>query len=208
MSKRVLIACEFSGIVREAFNAYQGINAISCDILPAEDGRTDFHYQGDVRDLLKDKWDAMIFFAPCTRLANSGVRWLRERNLWDEMREGAEFFNLLLNADIPLIGGENPIQHKYARQLIRKYDQIIQPYHFGHLERKATCIWVNGLPKLKKTNDVYEQMKKLPKKEQQKVHYMSPSEDRGHERSRTYSGIAQAMASQWVPVILSNNPVR
>lgn len=198
----VLIACEFSGIVREAFNTYHGIREISCDILPPEDGRVDYHYQGDVRDLLKDKWDAMIFFAPCTRLSNSGVRWLKERNLWGEMREEAEFFNLLLDADIPLIGGENPIQHKYARQLIRKYDQIIQPYQFGHLEQKSTCLWLKGLPKLQETNNVYEQMKKLSRKERQKVHYMPPSEDRGHERSRTYSGIAQAMTAQRVPVIL------
>lgn len=182
---RVLVACEFSGIVREAFNAYHGVYAVSCDILPPEDGRVDYHYQGDVRDILNDGWDMMIFFAPCTRLSNSGVRWLKERNLWDEMREGAEFFNLLLNADIPLIGGENPIQHKYARQLIRKYDQIVQPYHFGHMEQKATCIWRKGLPELQETNNVYEEMMKLSKKEREKVHYMSPSKDRGHERSRS-----------------------
>jgi len=206
----VLIACEYSGVVREAFRAYHGINAISCDILPPEDGRTDYHYQGDVRDLLKPsyKWDAMIFFAPCTYLTNSGVRWLYNSDgtanvgRWINMRDGAQFFNLLLKADIPLIAGENPIQHKHARKLIRKYDQIIQPYQFGHMEQKATCLWLKGLPKLVETCNVYEQMKALPKKEQQKVHYMSPGPERGLERSRTYSGIAQAMAAQWVPVLI------
>lgn len=211
MNKKVLIACEFSGVVREAFNAYHGIRAISCDILPPEDGRVDYHYQGDVKKILNDGWDAMLFFAPCTFLCNSGVKHLyvdgKKKNgidveRWKNMKEGAEFFNILLNANIPLIAGENPIQHGHARKLIRKYDQIIQPYQFGHLEQKTTCLWLNGLPELEETNNVYGEMKALPKREQQKVHHMSPSDTRWMERSRTYSGIAQAMAEQWTPLIL------
>lgn len=214
MTKRVLIACEFSGIVREAFNSYHGVHAISCDIIPPEDGRVDYHHQGDVREILNDGWDMMLFFAPCTFLANSGVKHLyidgkKENGINSErlqsMKNGAKFFNSLLDANIPLIAGENPIQHKHARKLIRKYDQIIQPYQFGHLEQKSTCLWLKGLPELIETNNVYDEMKKLPKREQQKVHYMSPSDKRGHERSRTYSGIAQAMAAQWVPILLGNS---
>lgn len=192
--KKVLVACEFSGVVREAFNAYHGIKAISCDLLPAEDGRVDYHYQGDVRDIINDGWDMMIAHPPCTRLANSGVRWLKERGLWEELWDACKFFNLLLDMDIPLIAVENPIQHKYARHHIRKYDQIVQPWQFGHGEQKATCLWLKGLPKLKPTNIVEGR--------EQRVWKESPSENRWMERSRTFSGIAQAMAAQWVPVIL------
>lgn len=192
--KKVLVACEFSGVVREAFNAYHGIHAISCDLLPAEDGRVDYHYQGDVRDILNNKWDMMIAHPPCTRLANSGVRWLKERGLWEELWDACKFFNLLLDMDIPLIAVENPIQHKYARHHIRKYDQIVQPWQFGHGEQKATCLWLKGLPKLKPTNIVEGR--------EQRVWKESPSENRWMERSRTFSGIASAMAAQWVPVIL------
>lgn len=187
---KILVACEFSGIVREAFNSIHGNYAISCDILPPEDGRTDYHYQGDVRDILKDGWDLMIAHPPCTRLANSGVRWLNERNLWDEMREAAEFFKLLLNCNIPKIALENPIMHKYAREIVgRKYDQIIQPWQFGHGEQKATCLWLKNLPKLTPTNIVSGR--------EQRVWKLPPSENRWAERSRTYPGIAMAMAEQW-----------
>jgi len=210
----IIIACEFSGVVREAFNAYHGVHAISCDILPPEDGRVDYHHQGDVRELLKRHWDMMIFFAPCTFLSNSGVKHLykdgRKENginqeRWDCMREGAEFFNLLLNADIEFIAGENPIQHGHARKLIRKYDQIIQPYQFGHMEQKSTCLWLKGLPKLVETNNVYEEMKKLPVHEQQRIHYLTPSDDRWMERSRTFPGIGNAMASQWIKFVLGTS---
>lgn len=209
---KVLVACEFSGVVRNAFNSYHGVTAISCDLLESEDEQVDYHYQGDVRDLLKDKWDMMIFFAPCTFLSNSGVRHLyidgKKKNgiyfpRWEEMKKGAEFFNLLLNADIPLIAGENPIQHGHARKLIRKYDQIIQPYQFGHMEQKSTCLWLKGLPKLQSTNDVHDEMMNLPKNERERVHYLTPSDTRWMERSRTLPGIADAMASQWIPFALN-----
>jgi len=184
---RVLVCCEFSGVVRDAFIA-AGHNAVSCDLLPSE--RPGPHYQGDVRDILGDGWDLMIAHPPCTRLANSGVRWLHERNLWDEMREAAEFFRLLLDAPIPRIAVENPIPHRYALEIIgRKYDQIIQPWQFGHGETKATCLWLKNLPPLHPTNIVAGREHRIWK--------MPPSPRRALERSRTYPGIARAMAEQW-----------
>ena len=198
----VLIGCEFSGVVREAFNAFQGVNAISCDILPPDDGRTDYHYQGDIRELLMERWDLAIFFTPCTYLCNSGVRWLKtEMGRWEKMIQDAQLFNDCMNSNIPFIANETPIHHKYARELIRKYDQIVHPHWFGHPESKATCLWLKRLPKLVKTNDVKHLMDKLPKKEAQRIHYMSPSKDRGKERSVTFSGIARAMAEQWIPFV-------
>lgn len=191
----VLVACEESGVVREEFKKL-GHNAWSCDILPTRiEGN---HFQCDVREVLNKDWDLMIAHPPCTRLANSGVVWLERRNLWNEMIEGAKFFKLLLDSDIPLIAVENPIPHKYALEIIgRKYDQIIQPWMFGHMEKKATCLWLKGLPLLKETNNVKEEMLKLPKNIQQRLHYLPPSKNRAQIRSTTYKGIAEAMAIQW-----------
>jgi hypothetical protein len=197
----ILVACEYSGIVRSAFAAL-GHNAWSCDLLPTEiPGQ---HYQGDVRDLLKEQWDLMIAHPPCTFLSNSGVTWLynkdKSKNLtrWKAMQEAAEFFKMFLSVDCPMVAIENPIQHKYARAIIgEEYSQIIQPFHFGHMETKATCLWLKGLPKLYKTNDVEDEMRKLPKNKQQRLHYLPPSPDRWKERSRTFQGIASAMAAQW-----------
>ncbi len=183
---KVLVACEFSGIVRDAFAA-KGHDAWSCDILPTE--RQGNHIQDDVLKHLDDGWDMMIAHPPCTRLANSGVMWLAKRNLWDQMDEGVNFFLEILNANIPLIAVENPIQHKYARERIRKPDQIIQPWMFGHGESKATCLWLKGLPKLEPTNIVEGR--------EQRLHRLPPSPNRWRERSRTYQGIAEAMAEQW-----------
>jgi hypothetical protein len=124
--------------------------------------------------------------------------WLKKRNLWDTMELGARFFKLLLNAQTPRIAVENPIPHKYAVEIIgRKYDQIIQPYMFGHPERKATCLWLKGLPKLEPTNDVKAEMEALPKSEAQRIHYMPPGPERAKMRSKTFQGIADAMAEQW-----------
>jgi hypothetical protein len=132
----------------------------------------------------------MVAHPPCTRLCNSGVRWLAERNLWQEMREASEFFKLILNAPITKIAVENPIPHKYAVEIIgRKYDQIIQPYQFGHGETKATCLWLKNLPKLQPTNIVDGR--------DHRIHKMPPSPERWKERSRTFQGIANAMAAQW-----------
>jgi len=199
----VLVACEFSGIVREAFNAYHGVNAYSCDLLPPEDGRVDYHFQMDILELLKHihNWDLMIAFPPCTFLANSGVRWLHEKpGRWDKMWRAVGFFNELLNANIPFIAVENPVPHKYARNKMTKtYDQIIQPYQFGHGEIKKTCLWLQNLPKLIPTNIVDG---RTPR-----VHYESPSPTRWMERSRTLTGIAQAMAEQWIPYVLENQRI-
>jgi hypothetical protein len=184
---KVLVACEFSGIVREAFRK-RGHDAWSCDLLDTEiPGQ---HIKGDVLEILDQGWDLMIFHAPCTRLSNSGVRWLHERNLWEEMREAAIFFKKLLGADIPSIAGENPIPHKYALDIIgRKYDQIIQPWMFGHGETKATCLWLKNLPKLEPSNIVDGRI--------DRVHRIPPGPDRWKERSRTYLGVAEVMAAQW-----------
>ena len=185
---RVLVACESSGTVREAFRA-RGHEAWSCDLLPADDGSL-FHLQGDARDVLRDGWDLLIAHPPCTRLTNSGVRWLHERNLWDELKEACGLFSAFLNARIPLKCIENPIPHRYAlEQIGRRYDQIIQPWQFGHGETKATCLWLNGLPKLVPTN-VVEGRKGY-------CHSLPPSPDRWKLRSKTYQGIADAMAQQW-----------
>ncbi|KKN03456.1 hypothetical protein LCGC14_1107420 [marine sediment metagenome] len=184
---KILIACEFSGRVRDAFRA-RGHDAVSCDLLPTE--RPGNHIQGDVLEILDDGWDMMIAHPPCTRLCNSGVRWLRERNLWENMRDAGNFFNYLLTANIPKIAIENPIPHKYAIEVIgRRYDQIIQPWQFGHSETKATCLWLKGLRKLGTT--------KLVAGREARIHKMPPSKDRGKLRSVTCQGIADAMADQW-----------
>ena len=132
-------------------------------------------------------------------MTNSGVRWLStEEGRMEKMRQAAEFFKALMNAPIEKIAIENPIPHKYAMEIIqKKYDQIIQPWMFGHMETKATCLWLKNLPKLEPTENVKDEMLKLPKKEYQKVHYLPPSPDRWKLRSTTYSGIANAFAEQW-----------
>ena len=194
---RVLVACEFSGKVREAFRKL-GHDAWSCDLLPSDDN-SKYHIQDDVLKHLNDGWDLMIAHPPCTFLTNAGVTWLhRKPGRWEDMQDGAEFFKKLLNAPIPLIAVENPIMHKYAAEIIgRRQDQVLQPYMFGHLERKATCLWLKNLPQLKETNNVKEEMMKLPKNKQQRLHYLPPSKDRWKLRSTTYQGIADAMAEQW-----------
>lgn len=193
---KVLVACEYSGIVREAFAA-KGHDAWSCDFLPTDVPGN--HYQGDVMDIINDGWDIMIAHPPCTYLANSGVCWLyRQEGRWNKMREGAKFFRELLTANIPKIAVENPVMHKYATKIIgRKQNQTIQPYEFGHPESKRTCLWLIGLPMLKGTKNVKDNMLKLPKREQQRIHYLPPSKDRWKLRSTTYQGIADAMAEQW-----------
>jgi hypothetical protein len=193
---RVLVACEYSGTVRDAFTI-AGHDAWSCDLLDSD--KPGKHIKGDVLQILNDGWDMMIGHPPCTYLSNSGVSWLyRKENRWEMMRQGAEFFKKLLEADIPKIAVENPIPHKYALEIIgRKYDQIIQPYQFGHLESKATCLWLKCLPGLNETNNVKQDMLKLDKAEWQRLHYLPPSKDRGKLRSKTFDGIAEAMAKQW-----------
>ena len=195
---RVLIACEFSGIVRRAF-ANLGHDAWSCDLLPAED-RSNKHLQCDVRDILGDGWDLLIVgHPPCTRLCNSGVRWLsvppRGKTLaqmWAELDEGCALFSDLWNAPIPRVAIENPVMHRHAKERIRNYAdpaQSVQPWQFGHGEVKRTCFWLRNLPPLVPTQIVDGR--------EARVHRMSPGPDRWKERSRFFPGIASAMASQW-----------
>ena len=179
---RVLVACEFSGVVRDAFRR-QGHDAWSCDILPTEqDGP---HLQGDVRDVLGFGWDLMVAHPPCTHLAVSGARWFKDKQA--EQAEALEFVRALLDAPILRIALENPISIISSR--IRKPDQIIQPWQFGHGETKATCLWLKGLLPLVPTNIVDGR--------EARIHRMPPGPDRWKERSRTFAGIAEAMASQW-----------
>lgn len=190
---KVLIACEFSGIVRDAFIS-RGHDAMSCDLLPTE--KLGPHLQGDAILNLCWDWDLIIAHPPCTYLSNSGARWLyndkklKNLNRWNDMEEGAYFFKEILNAPIKRICIENPIMHRYAKMLINKeYSQIIQPWQFGHGETKATCLWLKNLPILKTTNIVDGR--------NPRVHFASPSKERWKERSRTLQGIANAMADQW-----------
>ena len=179
---KVLIACEYSGIVREAFKK-KGHDAWSCDLLPTEiPGQ---HYQCDVKEVLGNGWDMMIAHPPCTHLAVSGARWFKDKGR--EQYEALLFVKLLANYAIPKIAIENPISILSSKW--RKPDQIIQPWQFGHGETKATCLWLKNLPLLKPTNIVSGR--------EARVHKMPPSPDRWKERSRTFTGIAQAMANTW-----------
>lgn len=179
---RILVACEYSGTVRDAFIA-RGHDAMSCDLLPTE--KPGPHHQGSVLDILGDGWDLMIAHPPCTHLAVSGARWWKDK--LHEQVMALDFVRLLMTAPIPRIAIENPVSK--ISTAIRKPDQIVQPWQFGHGETKATCLWLKGLPKLVPT-------KVVPGREA-RIHKMSPGPDRWKERSRTYQGIADAMASQW-----------
>ena len=181
---KILIACEYSGIVRDAFVA-QGHDAVSCDILPTENPGP--HYKGDVFDILNDGWDMMIAFPPCTHLAASGARWFEQKRKDGRQKQAIEFFMSLVNAPINKIAIENPVG--IMSSTYRKPDQIIQPWQFGHGETKATCLWIKNLPRLRPT-DIVEGR-------EQRIWKMPLSADRAKERSRTYPGIAQAMADQW-----------
>ena len=183
---RVLVACEYSGRVRDAFLA-AGHDAMSCDLLPTEvEGP---HYQGDVRDVLGDGWDLLVAHPPCTHLAVSGARWFEEKR--EEQAQALDFVWMLLQADIPRIALENPVSIISSR--FGEPSQIVQPWQFGHGETKATCFWLKNLPPLEPTNIVEGR--------EPRVHMMPPGPDRWKERSRTFEGIAQAMADQWGPLL-------
>ena len=184
---KVLVACEFSGAVRDAFSSL-GHYAVSCDLLPSE--TAGFHYQGDVRDILNEGWDLMIAHPPCTHLAISGARWFGEKKR--EQQESLEFVELLLSAPVPRIALENPVSVISSK--IRKPDQVIHPWQFGHGESKTTCLWLKGLPKLRPT--------KIVGGREMRIWKLPPSSYRWKERSRTFSGIASAMAVQWGNVSL------
>jgi len=179
---KVLVACEFSGTVRDAF-LLKGHDAVSCDLIPSE--RPGPHIQGDVLDHLAEGWNLMIAHPPCTHLAVSGARWFKDKQ--PEQLAALEFVKTLMNADIPKIAIENPKSIISSR--IRKADQIIQPWMFGHGETKETHLWLKNLPKLVATNIVDGR--------EPKIHFMGPGPDRSMNRSRTYLGIAAAMADQW-----------
>ena len=181
---KVLVACEYSGRVRDAF-INMGHDAISCDMLATE--RPGPHYQGDVFDIIGDGWDLMIAHPPCTHLAVSGARHFAAKQASGVQQEALEFVRLLLDAPIPKIALENPVSIISTR--IRKPSQIIQPWMFGHGETKTTCLWLKGLHKLVPTNIVAGRA--------DRIHKMPPSPNRWKERSRTYQGIADAMAAQW-----------
>lgn len=190
---RILVACECSGIVRDAFLA-KGHDAWSCDLKPTQ--RPGPHLQRDVREVLHWPWDMLIAHPVCRYLANSGVRWLHTQpGRWDKMREGCEFFSLFLNAThIPLRCVENSIMHGHARSIIgRGPDQIIQPWWFGDPFKKAAALYIDGLPKLVATHSLEDYLE--PPK--QKCWLMGPSEDREEKRSETEPGFAKAMAEQW-----------
>lgn len=179
---RVLIACEFSGVVRDAFAAV-GHEAWSCDLLPTESPGQ--HYVGDVRDILEDGWDLMIAHPPCTHLSVSGARWFKDKR--DEQAHGLGFVLQLAAAPIACIAIENPISILSTHW--RPPDQVLQPWQFGHGETKGTCLWLKGLPRLRAMQIVAGR--------EARIHSMWPSADRWKERSRTYPGIAEAMAMQW-----------
>src|SRR5947209_5077128 len=207
---RVLIACEFSGVVRRAFRE-RGHDAWSCDLLPAED-ESEFHIQGDCAKILKSNWDLLIAHPPCTLLCNSGVRWLAPKGMLNQerhkaMQQACDFLAMNYHAAIPRICIENPVMHKYARDYLQSawkvpppvetawlggpykgYAQTIQPWQFGHGETKRSCLWLKNLPLLKPTNIVSGR--------EPRVHFASPGPNRWKERSRTLTGIAWAMAEQ------------
>lgn len=190
---KVLIGCEYSGVVRDAF-ARRGHTAVSCDLLPT-DSPHGWHIQGDVLKLLDKGWDLAIFHPPCTHLAVSGARHFAAKRADGRQQEAIDFFMALANAPIPRIAIENPVC--IMSSIWRKPDQVLQPHMFGHMERKATCLWLKGLPKLKPTNDVKEATMRLPVNQRDRIHYMPPSPDRWKLRSTTYQGIADAFAAQW-----------
>jgi hypothetical protein len=209
--KRVLVACEYSGVVREAFRR-RGFDAWSCDLEPADDGSV-HHFHTDVKTVVgnfKD-WDLVIAHPPCTYLCNSGVRWLVDpcakdwSTRWQKMADAYEFFMWFVElftekGAARRLAIENPISHKHAG--LPKYTQIIQPWMFGHPETKATCLWLYNLPKLEPTDNVKQYMDLyVPKSQRSRIHYMSPGPGRSKARSKTYTGIAEAMADQWGKIL-------
>lgn len=193
---RALIACEFSGIVRDAFAA-RGHEAWSCDLLPSE--RPGKHIQADFRKVIQESWDFVGYHYECRVMANSGVRWLYTKpGRWKELREAAEIFNLTIRDTRPGYA-ENSIMHCHAKKLIdREQDQVIQPWHHGEPYFKATCLWLRGIPPLRETNKLNPPVKGTPEhKVWSAVHRASPGPNRWKERSRTLQGIADAMAKQW-----------
>lgn len=194
MAMKVLVACEESQEVCKAFREL-GHEAYSCDIEPCSGGHPEWHLQCDALEMLKLQWDMIIAHPPCTHLSSSGARWFPEKRADGRQQQSIDFFMSFTQADCPHIAVENPVGIMSTQY--RKPDQIIQPWMFGHPEKKATCLWLKGLPKLEPTNDVSAYMRTLPKSRQERLHYLPPGPDRARIRSRTFPGIAKAMAEQW-----------
>lgn len=204
---KVIVACESSGVVREAFRA-KGHDAWSCDLLPADDG-SPYHFQADALDIIYDKsygWDLMIAHPPCTRLANSGVRWLTKppkdktlEQIWEELEEGVAFYQAIKDAPIPMKCIENPIMHKHAKERLGKIErQVVQPWWFGEPAFKATGFELINLPNLVASDKLTPPAKGTPEhKAWSWIHLLPPTPDRWKLRSRTFEGVAEAMAEQW-----------
>jgi len=190
---KILIACEESQTVCKAFRV-KGHKAYSCDIIDCSGGHLEWHFKKDVLEILKEEWDLIIAFPPCTDLCVSGARWFKEKQKDGRQQRAIDFFMQIVKANCKHIAIENPIGIMSTNY--RKPDQIIQPYMFGHLEQKATCLWLKGLPLLKETNNVKEEMLKLPKNKRERLHYLPPSKERSTLRNKTFPGIAKAMAEQ------------
>lgn len=190
---KVLVACEFSGVVRDAFNSVRGCKAVSCDIEPTESLGPHFHC--DINYIIGKRWDLMIAHPPCTHLATSGAKWFSQKQ--QEQEEALSFVELLLNAPVPRICLENPVGVISTR--IKKPTQIVEPYMFGHPHTKATCLWLKGLPRLKSTNIVRGKLTNPL------YNNVTPGKYRGKHRSVTYKGIAKAMAEQWTQYIMKSD---
>ena len=191
---RVLVACEESQAVTKELRRL-GHEAFSCDIDPCSGGHPEWHLQEDVTPLLKQRWDMIIAFPPCTHLAVSGAAWFEQKRKDGRQQAAIDFFMLFVNAECERIAIENPVG--IMSTIYKKPSQIVQPYEYGHMEQKKTCLWLKGLPLLQPTNNVYAQMMELPKNKRERLHYLPPSPERAKLRSKTFPGIAKAMAEQW-----------
>ncbi len=191
---KILVACEESQAVTIELRRL-GHEAFSCDILECSGGHPEWHLQEDVTPLLKQRWDMIIAFPPCTHLAVSGAAWFEQKRKDGRQQEAIDFFMMFANADCERIAIENPVG--IMSRIYKKPSQIVQPYEYGHMEQKRTCLWLKGLPLLRPTNNVYDKMMGLPKNKRERLHYLPPSPERAKLRSKTFPGIAKAMAEQW-----------
>lgn len=191
---KILVACEESQAVTIELRRL-GHEAYSCDIEPCSGGHPEWHLQQDVLPLLREKWDMIIAFPPCTHLAVSGAAWFEQKRKDGRQKQAIDFFMQFANCVCEKVAIENPVG--IISSIWRKPDQIIHPWMFGHLEQKTTCLWLKGLQPLAETNNVRKQMMELPRNERERLHYLPPSKDRAKQRSKTFHGIAVAMAEQW-----------
>ncbi|MGL5435608.1 MAG: hypothetical protein ACRDBO_09470 [Lachnospiraceae bacterium] len=191
---KVLVACEESQAVTIELRKL-GHEAYSCDIEPCSGGHPEWHLQQDVIPLLQERWEMIIAFPPCTDLAVSGAAWFAEKRKDGRQQRSIEFFMQFVNCDCPKVAIENPVGIMSTHY--RKPDQIVQPWQFGHPEQKKTCFWLRGLSLLVETDNVHKEMLELPKNKRERLHYLPPSPERAKIRSKTFPGIAKAMAEQW-----------